>query len=227
MVLPVEYKKDNFKKALRARWSQKMAKFPENLSAMKGFLSTDEGETLYKTAEMASKLGPILEIGSYCGKSTIYLALGCRENNKIVFTIDHHKGSEEHQVGESFHDSDLVSPQTGEIDSFAEFRKNISSAGVEDNIVPIVAKSTVVANVWQIPLAMVFIDGGHSLQAALTDYRSWSKFLLRGGFLAIHDVFEAPEKGGQAPRAVHDLAINSGLFLPHMEVDSLRVLQRL
>ena len=83
------------------------------------------------------------------------------------------------------------------------------------------------ANAWQIPLAMVFIDGGHSLQAALTDYRSWSKFLLKNGFLAIHDVFEAPEKGGQAPRAIHDLAINSGLFLPHMEVDSLRILRRL
>ena len=204
-----------------------MTKLPESLSTTKGFLSNDEGEVLYKVAEMASNLGSILEIGSYCGKSTIYLALGCRKNNKIVFTIDHHKGSEEHQIGESFHDPDLVNTQTGTIDSFSEFRKNISDPGVEDNIVPIVAKSSVVATAWQTPLAMIFIDGGHSLQAAMDDYRNWSQFLLRDGFLAIHDVFEAPEDGGQAPRAIYDLALASGLFSQCMQAESLRILKKL
>ncbi len=204
-----------------------MAKLPKHLSSIKGFLSSEEGESLFKASELASNLGSILEIGSYCGKSTICLALGCRKNSEVVFTIDHHKGSEEHQIGEAFHDPELVNTQTGKVDSFAEFRKNISAMGVEDNIIPIVAKSSLVASAWRTPLAMIFIDGGHSMESALNDYRNWSQFLLRGGFLAIHDVFEAPEDGGQAPRAIYDLAIASGLFSPFMEVVSLRILKKL
>ena len=204
-----------------------MTEFPINLKSVKGFLSIDEGNTLFKASQTASSLGPILEIGSYCGKSTICLALGCRKNNSVVFTIDHHRGSEEHQMGESFHDPDLVNRQTGVLDSFTEFRKNIAEAGVEDSVVPIVAKSSTVANSWQTPLAMIFIDGGHSLRSALADYRSWSQFLLKGGLLAIHDVFENPEDGGQAPMAIHELAIASGLFSPYMSTDSLRILARL
>ena len=227
MLLPIDYKKDNVRARLHSRWKQKMTKFPEGLSIIKGFLSSEEGECLYNASKLASNLGSILEIGSYCGKSTIYLALGCRKNGKVVFTIDHHKGSEEHQIGELFHDPDLVSTQTGEVDSFLEFRKNICDMGVENNIVPIVAKSSVVAAGWQTPLAMIFIDGGHSLEAALDDYRNWSQFLLKGGFLAIHDVFDAPEAGGQAPRAIYDLATASGLFSPYMQVASLRILKRL
>ena len=207
--------------------NKSMAKFPKGLSTIKGFLSSEEGESLYKISKLASNLGSILEIGSYCGKSTIYLALGCRKNGKVVFTIDHHRGSEEHQIGEFFHDPDLVSTQTGEVDSFLEFRKNIFDMGVENNIVPIVARSSIVASAWQTPLAMIFIDGGHSLETALDDYRNWSQFLMKDGFLAIHDVFEAPEAGGQAPRAIYDLAIASGLFSLFLEVASLRILKRL
>ncbi len=194
---------------------------------MKGFLSTDEGEALFEVSKIAAGLGPILEIGSYCGKSTIYLALGCRERQGIVFAIDHHKGSEEHQIGELFHDQDLVDNKTGHLDSFAEFKKNISEAGVEENVVPIVARSSIAAKAWRTPLAMIFIDGGHSLDMALTDYQNWSQFLLSGGFLGIHDVFDCPESGGQAPRAIHDLAIASGLFSPYKHTSSLRILRRL
>ena len=207
--------------------SKLMVIFPENLGSVKGFLSADEGEALFEVSKIAARLGPILEIGSYCGKSTIYIALGCREHGGIVFAIDHHRGSEEHQIGELFHDPDLIDKQTGNIDSFVEFRKNIAEAGVEDNVVPIVAKSSIAASAWRTPLAMIFIDGGHSLETTLTDYQNWSQFLLRGGFLGIHDVFDSPECGGQAPRAIHDLAIASGLFSPYARSSSQRILRRL
>ena len=138
-----------------------------DLDHVKGFLPEEEGMHLYELAREASRLGPCLEIGSYCGKSAVYIATGCRENGSVLFSIDHHRGSEEHQPGEEYHDRELFDPDIGVMDSFKAFRKTIAEAGLEENVVPIVARSEVVARCWETPLGMVFIDGGHSLDAAL------------------------------------------------------------
>ncbi|NQX87883.1 MAG: class I SAM-dependent methyltransferase [Halioglobus sp.] len=200
---------------------------PTNIDQIKGFLSAGEGQALYDNALQASQSGPVLEIGSYCGKSTIYLGLACRPNNSSVFALDHHRGSEEHQPGEFFHDPDLYDATQGVLDSFREFRRNVTSAGLDDVVVPVVAGSESAARQWQTPLAMVFIDGGHSLATALTDYRCWVPHLQRGGVLAIHDLFEDAYEGGQAPYAVFRLAMASGLFEEVQRVDSLGILRRL
>jgi len=200
---------------------------PPDIDCIKGFLTADEGAALYRFAAQASGTGPVLEIGSYCGKSTIYLGLACRATNSTVFALDHHRGSEEHQQGEFFHDPDLYDNAEGVMDSFREFRRNISRAGLDEVVVPVVAGSEAAARHWQTPLAMVFIDGGHSLDAALTDYRCWTPHLRRGGILAVHDLFEDAHKGGQAPYAVYRMALASGLFEELDRVDSLGVLRRL
>lgn len=200
---------------------------PANINDIKGFLAEDEAAALYQHARQASRLGPVLEIGSYCGKSTIYLGLACRTNQATVFALDHHRGSEEHQAGEFFHDPDLYDPSEGQVDTFREFRRNIANAGLNETVVPVVAGSEAAARQWQTPLAMVFIDGGHSLEAALTDYRCWTAHLRRGGILAIHDLFEDAEKGGQAPFAIYRMAKASGLFEDLGRVNSLGLLQRL
>jgi len=168
-----------------------------------------------------------LEIGSYCGKSTICLGLACRSNNSTVFALDHHRGSEEHQRGEFFHDPELYDAGEGVMDSFREFRRNIRRAGLDEVVVPIVAGSENAARHWQTPLAMVFIDGGHSLAAALTDYRCWTPHLMRSGVLAIHDLFDDPHAGGQAPYAIYRMALASGLFEDLGQVNSLGLLRRL
>jgi predicted O-methyltransferase YrrM len=200
---------------------------PANIDRIKGFLAEDEAEALYAQALKSSRSGPILEIGSYCGKSTIYLGLACRCNNGTVFALDHHRGSEEHQPGEFFHDPQLYDPGAGEMDSFREFRRNIDDAGLTDVVVPLVCSSAAAARHWQTPLAMVFIDGGHSLDAALTDYRCWSAHVMRGGILAIHDLFEDAYEGGQAPYAVYRMALASGLFEAVGRVATLGLLRRL
>ena len=200
---------------------------PDDIDQIKGFLAGDEALALYRQALAASTAGPVLEIGSYCGKSTIYLGLACRANGATVFALDHHRGSEEHQQGEFFHDPDLYDPRDAAMDSFREFRRNIHRAGLDDVVVPVVSSSEVAARQWQTPLAMVFIDGGHSLDAALTDYRCWTPHLRRHGVLAIHDIFDDPFEGGQAPRAVYRLALASGLFEPLARVASLGLLRRL
>ncbi len=200
---------------------------PNNIDNIKGFLAQDEAEALYHHALDASRRGAVLEIGSYCGKSTIYLGLACRQNCATVFALDHHRGSEEHQLGEYFHDPDLYDDGEELVDTFKEFRRNIRSAGLNETVVPVVAGSEAAARQWQTPLAMVFIDGGHSLQAALTDYRCWTAHLMRGGILAIHDLFEDAHEGGQAPFAVYRMAKASGLFEDLGQINSLGLLRRL
>ncbi len=194
---------------------------------IKGFLSDGEAAALADAAAAACERGPILEIGSYCGKSTVCIALAMQPGGHVLYALDHHRGSEEHQPGEFFHDPDLYDATSEQVDTFGEFRRNIDRAGVSDRVIPIVAGSAQASRNWTTPLAMVFIDGGHSLDAALTDYRCWSGHLLRGGTLAIHDVFPDAFDGGQAPFAVYRLALESGLFREAGRADSLVLLEKL
>ena len=194
---------------------------------VKGFLHPEEGERLYQLALQTARLGPCLEVGSYCGKSTLYLGSACREAGGVLYAVDHHRGSEEHQLGEEYHDPDLYNQTDALMDSFTEFRRNIRKAGVEDVVVPLVASSELASQFWAIPLAMVFIDGGHSLEAALMDYRSWAPHVMKGGILAINDLFPDPTKGGQAPYDIYKLALASGLFEALPTVNTLGILKKL
>jgi predicted O-methyltransferase YrrM len=193
---------------------------------VKGFLDKEEGRRLYELAKAASCIGPCLEIGSYCGKSTIYLGQGCKEKNGVLFSIDHHRGSEEHQPGEEYHDPELFDSDTDSMDSFKAFRKTLVLASLEEVVVPIVAKSSVTARRWATPLGLVFIDGGHSFESAFTDYSSWASHVLAGGYLIIHDIFKNPQEGGQAPYDIYKLALASGLFKEKPMVKTLGVLQK-
>jgi predicted O-methyltransferase YrrM len=198
---------------------------PIDIDTVKGFLSADEGEALYRHAASLGGPAPALEIGSYCGRSTVYLGLGCRASRRALLALDHHRGSEEHQPGELFHDPDLVDEHGG-FSTLGSFRSTLRRADLEDTVVPVLATSAQFAGVWTGSLSMVFIDGGHSLAAALEDYRGWVGRIERGGLLAIHDVYPAPEEGGQAPITVYRLALASGLFHDEDSVGSLRVLRR-
>jgi len=194
---------------------------------VKGFLDPEEGMRLHETAREACRTHPCLvEIGSYCGKSTIYIGAGCREAGGTLFSVDHHRGSEEQQPGEEYFDPDLLDPDTGGIDTFRLFRKALRQADLESTVVPVVARSETAARHWATPLGMVFIDGGHSFEAAYTDYVSWAPHLVPGGFLAIHDLFPDPAEGGQAPYRVYRLALASGLFEEVCRFKSLGVLRR-
>ena len=196
------------------------------IQEVKGFLDEEEGLFLYHAAETAVPLGPCLEIGSYCGKSGIYLGLGCKAHQGVLFSIDHHRGSEEQQPGEEYFDPALFDPLSGRIDTFPFFRKTIEKAGLEDTIVPLVCPSPLAARQWATPLSLVFIDGGHSFEAAYQDYQNWARHILPGGYLLIHDIFEDPQQGGQAPFQVFQLALASGLFQELPRVKTLGVLKR-
>jgi predicted O-methyltransferase YrrM len=204
-----------------------MMKSSIDIDTVKGFLDPKEGHALYSYALQAGALGPVLEVGSYCGKSTVYLGEACREKDVSLYAIDHHRGSEEHQPGEEYHDQDLFDGKAGLMDTFREFRQTMRNAALEDVVVPIVASSSVASRNWHTPLGMVFIDGGHSLEAAQTDYRSWVSHVVTDGILAIHDIFPDPAEGGQAPHEILKLAVASGLFEEVDRVKTLGILRRL
>lgn len=202
-------------------------RLPIDIDAVKGFLAHEEGEALYEHCLDVSRLGPCLEIGSYCGKSTVYLGAACREAGRTLFAVDHHRGSEEHQLGEEYHDPELYDGQVGQMDSFRAFRQTMADAGLEETVVPIVSSSRAAARDWQTPLGMVFIDGGHSLEVAEADYECWSPHVVSGGILAIHDLFPDPNDGGQAPYTIYKRALASGLFEALPVVTTLGLLRRL
>ena len=190
-----------------------------------GFMPNDEGIALYEAALEAAERGPLLEIGSYCGKSTLYLGAAARAHDTVVFSIDHHRGSEEHQPGEEFHDPALADSQ-GRVDTLTMFRATIEQADLADVVVAIVANSRVAAKAWATPLAMVFIDGGHSSEAARADYEGWTPHLVPGGLLVIHDVFADPAEGGRPPYEIYRNALGSGEYRESAAKGSLRVLRR-
>ena len=202
---------------------------PELLKAAEaatGFMPEAEGVALHDAAARYAGRGPVLEVGTYCGKSTIYLAAAAREKGQPVITVDHHHGSEENQPGWEYHDTSLVDPATGRLDTLPHLRKTLAGAGVEDDVIVVVGRSADVARLWRTPLGMLFIDGGHTDAAASTDYESWAPWVAPGGVLAIHDVFPDPADGGQAPYRIYQRAVKSGAFTEIEGQGSLRLLER-
>jgi predicted O-methyltransferase YrrM len=196
----------------------------EAARAAPGFMPDDEGIALFEAAFAAAEIGPLIEIGSYCGKSTIYLGAAARETGQVVYTIDHHRGSEENQPGEQYFDLRFVDAE-GRVDTLPTFRATIEHAGLQETVVGIVGLSEIVASKWATPLGLVFIDGGHSAKAAHVDYDGWTPHLLPGGLLAIHDVFPDPADGGRPPFEIYERALESGRFEDVSATGSLRVLR--
>jgi predicted O-methyltransferase YrrM len=201
-------------------------KLRQAAEAARGFMPPEEGLALYETAARYASVGPIAEIGTYCGKSTIYLAAAASEADQLVVTVDHHRGSEEIQPGWEYHDAELVDAATGRMDSLPFFRATLASAGLEDHVVAIIGTSAEVSGLWRTSLGMLFIDGGHSEANVTIDYEGWAPWLAHGGALAFHDVFPDPADGGQAPFRVYQRALASGAFTEVSVTGSLRVLQR-
>jgi predicted O-methyltransferase YrrM len=194
--------------------------------ATPGFMPDDEGLALHRVARERLPHGPALEVGGYCGKSAVYLGAAARAVGGVVFSVDHHRGSEENQAGWEHHDPSLVDARTGRIDTLPFFRRTIEDAGLEDVVVAVVGHSATVAAHWRTPLALLFIDGGHGEEPAQADYSGWAPWVMSGGLLAIHDVFPDPADGGRPPYDVYVRALASGAFEERAQVGSLRVLER-
>ncbi|MCS5683919.1 MAG: class I SAM-dependent methyltransferase [Acidimicrobiales bacterium] len=194
--------------------------------AIRGFMPPDEGRALHNHASTVAVEGPFLEVGSYCGKSTVYLGVAACQRGRLLFAVDHHRGSEENQPSWEWHEPDLVDPASGLIDTLPEFRRTIRDSGLDGTVVAVVGDSPSVAAVWGTPLALLFIDGGHGVKPAHADYQGWVPHLVEGGTLLIHDVFPDPADGGRPPFEIYQRAVTSGAFEELDAVGSLRALRR-
>jgi predicted O-methyltransferase YrrM len=198
--------------------------------AAKGFMPADEGDALFAAAVAAGTALPglpFLEVGSYCGRSTVWLGGAARACDTVVYAVDHHRGSEENQAGWEHHDPTVVDPRIGKMDTLPFFRATIHDAGLEDVVVAVVGPSPAVARAWRTPLAFLFIDGGHGVEPARLDFEGWTPRVAPGGTLAIHDVFSDPADGGRPPyEQIYLPALTSGLFTEISATGSLRVLRR-
>jgi predicted O-methyltransferase YrrM len=194
---------------------------------VKGFLDPAEGRALYDAALVRAPNGPCLEIGADCGKSALYLGAACAAVGGLLFSLDHHRGSEENQPGWEWHDESLWDAEAGSLDTLPSFRETVRKARLEDPVIALVGRSAAVAAVWRTPLSLVFIDGGHTMETALGDYHGWASQVSPGGVLAIHDVFPDPADGGRPPFEIYQLALASGQFIETKAVKSLRLLQRI
>lgn len=197
----------------------------EAARAARGFMPDAEGILLHRAALAAAAHGPMLEVGGYCGKSAIYLGSAARGRDGLLFSVDHHRGSEENQPGQLYRDPAVVDAATGRLDSLPHFRRAVEAAGLEDRVIAVVGTSASVARHWRTPLSLLFIDGGHTEAAAQADYSGFAAHLGGGGLLVIHDVFPDPADGGQAPFHVYRRALDEG-FRDLAAEGSLRVLVR-
>jgi len=202
------------------------ARAVEAALACKGFLDVEEGQRLFELARDHAHLGPIVEIGSYCGKSSVYLGSGARIAGGMLVCVDHHRGNEEQQRGEEYHDPDVYDESSGSLDTLPFLRKTLRQADLESVAILLVARSAAAAAIWNVPAGMVFIDGGHTQVAADTDYECWAPKVVKGGILAIHDLFPDPSQGGQPPINIYRRAVASGDFEELPTTKTLGVLRR-
>jgi predicted O-methyltransferase YrrM len=201
------------------------ARLLEVARAAKGFMPDDEGLALNAAGRDATSVGPLLEVGSYCGKSAIYLGAAAQQRDTVLFSVDHHRGSEENHPGWEWHEPDLVDPHVGRIDTLPIFRRTVHDAGLEGTVVALVADSPTLAAYWNTPLALLFIDGGHGTEPAHRDYELWTPYVKPGGLLLIHDVFPDPADGGRPPYEIYCRARESKRFEDVSATGSLRALR--
>ena len=194
---------------------------------VKGFLSDKEAKKLQELFLKVHHLGSVLEIGTYCGKSTLNFALIAKKIDGLIYTVDHHTGSEEHQLGEEYHDEDLYDKRLKKFNTLPEFLKNVRSSNLGKFIIPIICKSSDASKTFSESISLLFIDGGHSLEAALCDYNSWKDKICSGGLLVIHDVFPNPQDGGRPPFEIYSKAQKSKQFEDLGIYETLGILKKI
>ena len=194
---------------------------------VKGFLSDKEAKKLQELFLNVHHLGSVLEIGTYCGKSTLNFALIAKKIDGLIYTVDHHTGSEEHQLGEEYHDEDLYDKRLKKFNTLPEFLKNLRSSNLNNFIIPIISKSSDASETFSELISLLFIDGGHSLEAALSDYNSWKDKICSGGLLVIHDVFPNPKDGGRPPFEIYSKAQKSKQFEDLGIYETLGILKKI
>ena len=197
----------------------------EKFDSIKGFLDLNEGIALYEEVKRVSENNFCVEIGSYCGKSTCFIGQACKENKSKLITIDHHKGSEEQQLGELYFDAEVYDEKLGRVNTLPLLEKNLAKFDLEEVVKPLVMDSISASKIVENNADLIFIDGSHTFESAESDYELWKNKIKKGGTLAIHDIYDSEDEGGQAPNKIFKQSLNEG-FNFIKRVKSLVLLQK-
>ena len=197
----------------------------EKFDSIKGFLDLNEGIALYEEVKRVSENNFCVEIGSYCGKSTCFIGQACKENKSKLITIDHHKGSEEQQLGELYFDAEVYDEKLGRVNTLPLLEKNLAKFDLKGVVKPLVMDSISASKIVENNADLIFIDGSHTFESAESDYELWKNKIKKGGTLAIHDVYDSEDEGGQAPNKIFKQSLNEG-FNFMKRVKSLVLLQK-
>lgn len=180
----------------------------ELLKNVDGWLGRAEGRLLYRLAGEADPAGTIVEIGSWHGRSTIWLAAGAVTGRGApVVAVDPHTGTHLRSDGAS---------------TEPVLRENLARAGLANQVEIVVATSEVAAADWSRPISLLWIDGDHSYESALRDFQLWEPHLLPDAVVALHDTFvtTGPE------RVVRELLVASGRFTSFMHAETTTAARR-
>jgi MMP 1-O-methyltransferase len=185
-----------------------------NADSVQGMIAKSESDALLFLSTFQEKRGNIVEIGSWLGKSTIYLAKGCSlTGNGIVYAVDHFKGN----LGkEKFYFGDKTSEET----IIEDFKQNLKNAGVYGYVKPMVMSSEKATKIIDEDLRAVFIDGDHTYEGVLNDIELWQNKVLSGGYLIFHD-YSNHFSGSM--KAIDEFLNNSDSFKIVLLIDSLLV----
>ena len=192
--------------------SSDFRRIKSTLETVDGWLSEGEARYLYALARQGPGKGAIVEIGSWKGKSTIFLAAGSmKASREKIHAIDHHKGGPD-QEGLGYKD----------IDTQGEFRKNIRNAGVENHVVPVIMGSVEAIQNWNEPIRLLWIDGNHDYEAVKNDFLLWEPYVIDGGVIAFHDTYawEGPR------RVVAQYLLNSNRFTILGFIDTITAVKK-
>jgi predicted O-methyltransferase YrrM len=130
-----------------------------------GWLTDEEGETLYDLARACTGRGAIVEIGSWKGKSTVCLGLGSKAGQSVpVYAVDPHADYR-----------------------FGDFKANVERAGISELVRPVASLSQAAADEFHEPIEFLFVDGSHEYDLVLEDFEKWVPKVVDGGWVAFHD----------------------------------------
>ena len=163
-------------------WQQRFA-------GVRGFLHELEGYMLLQLAAHGGGTGAIVEIGSFMGRSTAYLAAGSKSNGReMVVAVDHFRGSPENQVGEAYADPTLALEGT----TLRVFKENLAALALSDHVTTLVQSSAQAAASWRGPIRLLFIDADHSYESSRADFELWSPHVVSHGLVCFHDITNWP-----------------------------------
>ena len=173
-----------------------------------GWLSERQGRELFRAALACAGRGAIVEIGSWKGRSTVWLAAAARRAGTIVYAVDRHEASREDPTARTYDD----------------FRRNLTAAGLLDHVRPLVMSSREAERILEGPVGVLFIDGDHSDAGAQEDFTLWLPRLAPGAALLCHDVSTASYSGPR--RMFQRLVCRSAEFDAVRRVGSMMVARR-